>query len=155
MPRGYPKQPRTIIYGQELRPIKDFEGYFSITKDGKVFSHANLKFRKTHHNWLGYENAMLSKPGQKQKYLYVHRLVAEAYVDNPDDKPEVHHIDGDKSNNHADNLEWVTRQENVQKAYDDGLIPRFKGKSPNGTRKESRVYKPGTEQYYVARAGNG
>jgi hypothetical protein len=50
---------------------------------------------------------------RKKKNMYIHRLVAEAFIDNPENKKFVNHIDYDKANNNIDNLEWVTHSENV------------------------------------------
>ena len=62
----------------------------------------------------------LWKDGKSRSCL-IHRLVAEAFIPNPDNKPEVNHIDGDRHNNNFNNLEWVTKQENIQHAFRTGL----------------------------------
>lgn len=75
----------------------------------------------------GYKAVVLSKGG-KTKTQYVHRLVAGAFIKNPDNLPYVNHRDGIPSNNHAANLEWVTHRQNVQHAYDNGQNSNKGGK---------------------------
>lgn len=64
-------------------------------------------------NNKGYYWVTLSS-GNKKRCAYVHRLVAKAFLENPEEKPEVNHKDLDKTNNTTENLEWCTRKENVQ-----------------------------------------
>lgn len=86
----------------------------------------------------GYLSTDLYSHG-KRKTAMVHRLVAEAFIPNPDYKPEVNHIDGDKTNNTVINLEWTTKKENCRHAWRNGLAkPSYGmlGKSnPNAGRK--------------------
>lgn len=73
-----------------------------------------------------YMSLCLRKNGKSKSYM-VHRLVAAAFHDNPKDLPQVNHKDGNKINNHADNLEWCTRQENMDHGYANGLMHKHKG----------------------------
>lgn len=70
----------------------------------------------------GYLKVGLREGKLKQKQITVHRLVACAFLPNPDSKPCVNHIDGNKHNNQVDNLEWVSYSENSQHAYRTGLL---------------------------------
>lgn len=76
-----------------------------------------LKHDVTHD---GYHRVTLYNNG-KSKHIPVHRLVANAFIPNPENKPTVNHKNGDKSDNRVSNLEWSTRSENSQHAYDNGL----------------------------------
>lgn len=95
------------------KPIKDFENY-EVSDAGEV---RNVKFNRLltpSPGAGGYMRVQLRK--DKQSYQrYVHRLVAEAFLEG---EGEVNHIDGDRTNNKADNLEWVTHQQNIQHSYD-------------------------------------
>lgn len=88
-------------------------------KDGTL-RWVSERFLKPKNNGSGYQFVTLSKDGQTKSF-YVHRLVACAYVENPDNLPYVNHKDGNPANNHAENLEWVTHKQNCQHAYDTGL----------------------------------
>ena len=149
-------EPKNLLYGVELRPIEGVEGYYSVTKDGRVFSHFKMSFLKTSKNWLGYEQIPLgTKENPIRKIKYVHRLVAQAYLPNIEDKSDVNHIDGNKINNDVSNLEWTTRSENVQKGYDTGLISRIKVGSKWGQGRGKKVFNPNDpNKFYIARAGS-
>ena len=93
-----------------MKDIKGFEKLYSITEDGKVYSHNTRKFLKGYKT--NYHYIDLWKEGKRYKKS-IHRLVAEAFIENPKNKPEVHHKDNNPFNNDVNNLEWVTRKENL------------------------------------------
>ena len=68
-----------------------------------------LKLKETKYGYI----QMIARDKKETKYLYIHRLVAEAFIPNPENKPHVNHIDSNKKNNCVSNLEWVTPKENV------------------------------------------
>lgn len=104
----------------DLKPIKGYEGFYEITKDGRVWSCISNRFMKPTTASNGYYMVNLSKDN-KHRYCTVHRLVALTYLDNPYNLPQVNHIDGNKQNNDVNNLEWVTNKQNAQHAWDNGL----------------------------------
>lgn len=117
--------------------IKEFEGKYQVSNLGRVKSLKDssgkhreliLKGRSEGH---GYLKVDLSKGG-KCKSMRIHRLVAEAFIPKPKNKTDVNHINGIKTDNRLENLEWVTRSENLKHAYDIGLKEKPIGvKNPN------------------------
>lgn len=106
-----------------MQDVVGYEEIFSITEDGKVYSKRTNKFLVQGTTKTGYKVISSRVGGRcgKAICLRVHRLVAEAFIPNPENKPHVNHKDGDKSNNCISNLEWVTEHENLQHAWDSGL----------------------------------
>ena len=98
---------------------------FAVSCSGEVLGRSG-KILSLRNNGRGYKsvNALTEEGSKKYRNYYVHRLVAETWISNPDpdNLKEVNHIDGNKSNNHMSNLEWVNRKNNVAHAIEIGLI---------------------------------
>lgn len=115
-------------------PIKNFEGLYEVSdtgiirsvdrkvlgSDGTEYFFKGKTLTVCSHKDIEYFVANLWK-NNKQHTFYIHRLVAEAFIPNSCNKPEVNHIDGNKQNNSVNNLEWCTRKENAKHAVKTGL----------------------------------
>ena len=95
------------------------DGRYSVDTEGNVYGPQGLKNKCI--NRHGYYTVGIKING-KSKSIIVHRLIAKAFIPNPDNKPQVNHIDGNKLNNSAVNLEWVTNKENSEHAIFNGLF---------------------------------
>jgi HNH endonuclease len=112
----------------ELREIPGYRKYV-ISRDGRVYVNTSKGPRQMiiSQGQRAYPVVGLTVDGKCNK-LQVHRLVAITYIPNPDNKPQVNHKDGIKTNYHVDNLEWATGSQNVIHAIEEGLLPRsYKG----------------------------
>lgn len=116
-----------------MENIKDYYGYF-IDRTGTIIQNRNVRARKLlvvigdhiiDGKPTGYKYASLCNYLGKWKRIAVHRLVALTYIENPDNLPEVNHKDLDKSNNNDWNLEWVTKSQNIQHAWDNNDIRKL------------------------------
>lgn len=133
------------------KPCPEFEDHYEVSNLGRIRSKAvfiphdgmfnkdvggyikKIKLHNQQMNRYGYLHTKLCKYG-KCVHRTVHRLVAKAFIPNPDNLVQVNHIDGDKTNNTVSNLEWVSRSQNIKHAYSTGLMnsDHLKGsKHPN------------------------
>lgn len=112
--------------------IKGFEGFYMISNKGRVkslsremircngypqsFQERLLKIQKGTNGYL-----YITICNKSRCHLWIARLVAQAFISNPQSKPQVNHKDGNKLNNHVDNLEWVTCSENIKHSFKIGV----------------------------------
>lgn len=128
------------------KPVQGYEGRYEVSSSGKVktvgrFINAprgrqrwiNEAELSTHITSRGYVQTMF-KVGQKNFPQLVHRLVATAFIENPESLPQVNHMDGNKLNNHASNLEWCTSKENCAHARRERLYEPARGQNAGGAK---------------------
>lgn len=121
---------------EELRTIKGFERY-KISNKSEVFDTKRQKYLGTWVDSVGYRQCYLVDEDGKKHSKRIHRLLAIAFIDNPNNLPQVNHKDGNKlnndigtkENNYTDgNLEWISNKDNTQHGYNNGLY-KFKTRS--------------------------
>jgi len=110
----------SLLPNEKMKKVTDGEGLYSITNQGRLWSHRRNIFMKCAINSGGYYQhslALKNKCRNKKRC----RLIMEAFVPNPKNKKSINHINGDKTDDNINNLEWATLSENVQHAYNVGL----------------------------------
>lgn len=122
------------------KDIVGYEGQYQISNLGNVLSLNYMHTRKPHllktrKTYDGYNRVNLCMNG-KAESVSIHSLVAKAFIPNPDNKPQINHIDGNKDNNCVSNLEWVTGKENIHHAISTGL-----------RKAENHIYPKGVSHY--------
>jgi hypothetical protein len=119
-----------VLITEDARRVKGYDGYV-VTRNGVVYSMPRKQVKKLRvmkpvaNMKADYLRVALSKNG-RQELVYIHRIVAEAYIDNQENKPVVNHINGIQTDNRVENLEWCTYQENTDHAFLIGLKPTQK-----------------------------
>lgn len=116
-----------------MKDVKGYEKLYGITEYGEIWSYPKKSNNNKNGKWLkpgeggknrkigrGYKQVLLYKNGIGRNFR-IHRLVAETFICNPQNKPQINHIDGNTKNNNMINLEWATGTENNKHAYETGL----------------------------------
>lgn len=109
------------------KDVYEYDNY-EVSNTGLIRSKKSNKLRKVFISDNGYPVITLSK-NNKAKTFKLHRIIANAFIPNPDNKPLINHIDSNKQNYSIENLEWCTSKENSKHAYDSGRINTFRMKT--------------------------
>lgn len=122
-----------LVYTKEqavrIKPVKGYKKYFWITETGILISRRTKRILSqtlTENGYLTHTTKIGGRRGSNLCFR-IHRLVASVFVPNPENKPEVNHLDGVKTNNKYNNLEWVTGAENIEHAVENGLMKPLLG----------------------------
>ena len=110
-----------------MKDVQNYEGLYAVTSCGKVYSYKSKKFLKPRKGGAGYLEVGLYKGGERKTYR-VHRLVAEAYLPNPNNLPCVNHKDENKENNALPNLEWCDWSYNINYGSRNKRVSQTLGK---------------------------
>lgn len=124
------------------KDIKGYEGYYQVSSEGQIKNILNNKILTGDTNNAGYRRVWLCTPVKKR--MFVHRIVAITFCNGYEEDKVVNHKDGNKTNNKAENLEWVTRSENDLHAYKNNL------RKPNPCKFKRRIaaYNKNTMELY-------
>ncbi len=125
---------------EEWKEIKGYEEYYLISDKGNVFSKRKNRIMSPTMNSKGYYRVELND-GNSNKRYFVHRLVAETFLEKPNDCDIVNHLDFNPQNNNVDNLEWTTRKGNMEHSASAGRFEKtgeWKDKIVNANRKHGK-----------------
>lgn len=100
-----------VISSEVTKDIKGYEGVYAVTSEGRIWSYNKKIFLKPRRHTKGYMRVMLFNNNKRKDY-YIHRLVANAFLPNPNNKPEIDHINSNRADNRLCNLRWVSKKEN-------------------------------------------
>lgn len=115
----------------QWKDIEELRGKYEISDEGEIRARGTDKILRGFVNKVtGYREVVLSD-GERDYYKLVHRLVAQEFVENPENLPQVKHIDGNKQNNSADNLMWVKYQGNKTKGMKRGNLNKIQRTDTN------------------------
>ena len=146
-------QKESEIKDEIWRDIKGYEGLYQVSNMGRVKSLARVIMRKNGKKYsikerilkpqreLGYLRVNLYDSSGKMKRLRVHRLVCEAFHENPENKPCVNHIDENKANNVASNLEWCTVAENNNHGTHNARVAKIQSKPVGQYTRDGKLVK--------------
>lgn len=115
--------------------IKRFDNQYTIDEEGNIFSFKSNRYLKPYISSKPNQYPRIKLSKNNKDYMFsVHRLVAETFLENKNNKPIVNHIDGNKNNYKLSNLEWVTHKENSKHSIEKGLLKINKGKKHHNTK---------------------